>query len=900
MNKAGMPTERETLASRIHNTFLRLKANGARMLSDSIQQGLFDKFYGIKAAYRDYLGEDATVHAAGSGYVAARLSTGAASVMRGILLYGAPRWDNGILQRIPGSQGLLDVFAPIKEELNDYLGWMIATRAERLMTEGKENNFTQAEIEAGLRLADGQMEVNGNMRDRLEVYEEVAEDFANFKTAILDVAEGAGLIDSVTRPVWENPDWIPFYRIQDSQNPKRNKGLKGGFGLSHQTSGIKALKGGEQSLSDPLGNIIMNFNHLIEASMKNSAMLKTVDDLAETEALSKTRIPMQQALVVKTDVPRMLRADGVDEATIQQLEDDGAFEGLARMWALARVTPPGVAKVMRDGKAEYYKINDQRLLRSLLDVDLDRMHPIMNVFRAPKSLLTTMVTAEPSFMLRNFTRDALHAWVINEDHFKLGIDSVRGWKKAAMEAGGMLDMMFAGGSFQGGYINGTDPDAARKSIRVAMRAKGYSNDYITDHLDTVIDSTAGLWDRWRKIGDGIENANREAVYEAATGAGKSTARAVYEAKDLMDFSMQGSWYAIRVLADMLPFFNARLQGLYKLGRSGAVPIPGLIVKEIALRGAYLALFSMALAWFNSGDDDYEALEEWDKDMYWHFFPGTAMHIRIPKPFEVGILYGTIPERIFRAMAGKDTMEKFGERMWHAFSDTMAMNPVPQTFKPAAEVVSNKNFFTGRPIESMSDRNKMKRSRYNTSTSDLMVQMGPLLENVGLSPKQAEAMWRGYTGTLGNYVLMATDVLVRDIKGQPPVPASTIRELPVVGSFIRGSGAAWNTRYGTEMYDMHREVTELWGTIKGYQKEGMQQEAKDLYRDPESKEMLKTRGTLKQWVKNRATLRKEIDRIYKHKEYSPQEKRDRIQKVLERRNKLDLRTYKYVSPLFNRK
>ena len=154
MRKAGMPVVRESVGVKLHNLFLGLKANAKQYLSDQIQIGLFDKFYGIKAAYRDYLGEDATTHAASSGYVAARLSTGASSVMRGILLYGAPEWRDGIIQRVSGSTGLLDVFSPVKEEINEFLGYMVAVRAKRLFNEGKENNFTMEEIEEGLAWAD--------------------------------------------------------------------------------------------------------------------------------------------------------------------------------------------------------------------------------------------------------------------------------------------------------------------------------------------------------------------------------------------------------------------------------------------------------------------------------------------------------------------------------------------------------------------------------------------------------------------------------------------------------------------------------------------------------------------------------------------------------------------------
>lgn len=56
---------------------------------------------------------------------------------------------------------------------------------------------------------------------------------------------------------------------------------------------------------------------------------------------------------------------------------------------------------------------------------------------------------------------------------------------------------------------------------------------------------------------------------------------------------------------------------------------------------------------------YNDLPDWDKDLNWHFWLGDE-HFRIPKPFEVGLMFGTLPERIVRTMGGKDTAGKFGQ------------------------------------------------------------------------------------------------------------------------------------------------------------------------------------------------------------------------------------------------
>src|SRR3546814_13882900 len=52
-------------------------------------------------------------------------------------------------------------------------------------------------------------------------------------------------------------------------------------GLSHQSSGIKQLKGGSQALNDPIANMLANVSRLVDASLKNNAALKAVRALPD-------------------------------------------------------------------------------------------------------------------------------------------------------------------------------------------------------------------------------------------------------------------------------------------------------------------------------------------------------------------------------------------------------------------------------------------------------------------------------------------------------------------------------------------------------------------------------------------------------------------------------------------
>ncbi|HNT39562.1 MAG TPA: hypothetical protein PKO45_10635 [Rubrivivax sp.] len=169
-------------------------------LTNSARQGMLDQFHGIRQAVRRELGN---LPVEQDPYIAARLANGGtSSVMRALMLHGQATWtkDHQHLENVPGTKGLLDVLAPLGDDLNDGFGWMAGNRAARLMKDGCENNFAKADIKALQALA---------TPEKLRQFQVAAVEYAAFKRSVLDVAQGAGLIDASARKVWDHADYIP-------------------------------------------------------------------------------------------------------------------------------------------------------------------------------------------------------------------------------------------------------------------------------------------------------------------------------------------------------------------------------------------------------------------------------------------------------------------------------------------------------------------------------------------------------------------------------------------------------------------------------------------------------------------------------------------------------------------
>jgi hypothetical protein len=470
--------------------------------------------------------------------------------------------------------------------------------------------------------------------------------------------------------------------------------------------------------------------------------------------------------------------------------------------------------------------------------------------------------------------------------------------------------MMAGATFLGGQYYGGDADAAAAALRRALRAKGMSNRSIEGFMGTIARSPLTLWDSWLRLSSAIENANRRAVYDAAIKAGRTPTAAAYMARDLMDFSMQGDAAWVRFFADVLPFFNARLQGLYKLGRRAGTPEGK---RAILLRGGVLVLASVGLMAWNMAmhAEGYDELEEWDKDAYWHIAPGTPYHVRIPKPFELGILFGTAPERMMRAITGQVDGGDAGDRpgqtfqsAWRAITGTLAINPIPQAGMPIAEQWANKRFFTGRPIEGMGDEKLMPELREEWYTSDTAKLLADIMGEIAprplqLSAKRIQHLWEGYTGGLGAYALEASDLAVRMLQDAPDRPAMALRDLPLLGRFARGGNPPTSTRYGTEFYELFRKAEEAEQSIKEYTVRGDGADrAADIEADNawllgprvDSKRakggfMFENVRAMRKVRDQLSALRQDMDDVAMSESLSRQEKREKMDALTQQRNDL---------------
>jgi DNA repair protein RadC len=738
---------------------------------------------------------------------------------------------DGVIAVDTSKKSLNDILKPLGDNLDKWTHWIAGHRADRLMKQGKEHLFPQRYIDALKTLNKGNE----------KLFNDVRKEFELMNNAVTKIAVDTGLVNADEAKQWkEEGFYLPFYRVLEEGESRGPRAI-GNSGLVRQTA-YKKLKGGVQQLDDLMVNSLSNWNHLISASLKNQAARSAL----------KTAVQLK----IAQRVPKSQKSKNA-------------------------------VYVRENGKEIWYEVDDPLVLDSLMSLNwqgLDGM--VMKASRAFKRALTIGVTASPEFKVRNLIRDSVHAMAVTDISVKLHKNLYEGWKATAKTSDISAQMLASGGSFgQSGYIHGSDPEAIKSLIKKGQTEKNIK--------ESILDTPAKLkkiWDAYQDFGARLENINRAADYSQAVDRDVDRLTAAFKSRDHLDFTRTGSSTAVRAIAQIVPFLNARLQGLDKMARSAPKTTkawldPREATQFKAVIGIYSAM-SVALYLAMKDDDDYKEAEEWEKRTY-HLFkiPGSEIMYRIPRPFEVGAV-AYMAESIAQQMVDDKVHGKlFAERLGHTIHDTFSFDPIPQIFKPGFEVAMNKNLFTGRDIESMSMERLSPSRRKNAWTSETAIAMSEGMDKITwgkvvLSPVQIQHLVRGYLGWLGATGLASADILItRPFTDAPAPPKMRITEYPLVKAFAR-TGPARNTKYTTEFYNRLKEINRAFADIQDARKMGDLEEEQRLV-DKNRDKLVKRKFYNKQ-SKNLSNINKRMKQI-RMSNIDPLEKRTELDRLTVMKN-----------------
>jgi hypothetical protein len=876
LSKIGGKSEGESFASKL----LTVKER----LGTTIRQKLVDQYASLKEISEQ-------------GYILAIMSNTSTGALESALKYGKVKLDKeGAITVDETGKGFARALSPLGEEVDDFLAWIAGNRskrikeksekrkveASRLSEEAKiidseiseikkdapltaedlgrikelgrlskankdkakellesarvtERLFTDEDIDAMVGLAEGKMK---DGRARKPIYNKALKELNAFQKSFVDIAVKTGAINEEERATWETDFYVPFYRIlEETEGIKGPKTLDS---LAGQTA-VQRLKGSDVPLNDILQNILMNWNHLLNVSLKNQAATVSL------EAAEKVGVATQIREKDKTKNSVFIR---------------------------------------REGKKVWYDIHDPLMLESISSLSWEGFNSTsMKMARKFKRIFTIGITASPEFRVANLMRDSIHGVAVSRLRYNI-LDNVfkKGWSGTKPDSITRARMLAGGGEIHFGHNYGNDPESAKLLIQQGVESETIlgSTHKIKKFKRVVFDK---WWDRWNEFGSRLENVNRAALYEKRVEE-VGHLKASYEARDLMNFTNTGAASSVRILTQVVPFLNARLQGLDKMARAMA---------DREQRGQFLitagmvSMASIALYLAFKDDDDFREREEWDRDTYWWFkLPGQKIAYRIPKPFEVGSI-GTLAERTVEQIVDDEVHgELFAERLSHMIVETLSFSIVPQALQPVLDVYANKNPFTDRPIETLGLQRLSKTERKKVWTSETTIGLSEAMDKISwgkvvLSPVQIQYLLEGYLGWIGSSVLATTDsVFARPLGDFPTDPAITIEDVPGIGRFVRRNPKR-NTKYGTLFYEQIKEMNEVYNDLQNYRRLREFDKVKET--QEKHREKLRWRRYFNKQQRNLSKIFRQIRIIHASRTLTAEQKRMRIDLLNRRKNRI---------------
>lgn len=629
-----------------------------------------------------------------------------------------------------GIPALKDIFHSVgKKNLKDFSAFLVALREKDIYDfnsklqkgeEGAALKATMDPIDAGMTIRE--------LAKKHPEFVEAAKNLYRFQQHLIDELVNAGMLSAKAaadmRKRW--PHYVPFQRIVDGIDAPSVGGKK----FVNVGNTIQRFKGSSRDIVDPLESVISNTFRVVSAIERNKvgqsfvklSQMKGMGNLCE-------------------------EVSGTPKAT------DSTFY------------------VWEGGKKKTYATSPE-LLDALKMTNKEGMSMLVKVLRVPAGWLRSGATLSPEFILRNPVRDMISASLYSKHGFIPVWDTMRGLSLYLKKGKEYWDYMNSGAA-QSAMVS-LDRDYLHGQMRNLLKKK------------SVLSMCANPIEALRAFSEATEMATRLAEFDLAkkgyTGIGNrlfgkerkplSNVEAGIEARDVtLDFGRHGK--STQSLNQTIAFFNAAIQGTDKMVREFKAH-PGQMTMKTFIG---ITVPSLVLWYLNKDDPRYQELPQWQKDIFW-VIPGKDTLYKIPKPFELGILFGTVPERMLQYMYDKEKGRNGPgfKGLGGSIMDNLLPSAIPTGLLPAIEWISNYSFFMGRNIVPLSQSKLPDRQQYGPYTSYLARKVGNAFN---LSPRKIDNTIQdvgGNLAALGNSLIDQASGL------SETRPAKRASEMPGVRGF----------------------------------------------------------------------------------------------------------------------
>jgi len=660
-------------------------------------------------------------------------------------------------------------------------------------TKWPKEKVTHAELEAKIRKLQKESVEKRGQRDANEItgfrqydlkgtiqkgdphYKQAAKDFQDLNRSILYMQYKAGFFgfDEWNRIKNANMEYVPFKRLMDDMVKMK--------GFDSEGKPVKAIKGSGRPLTNVLRQWAVDLQNTFRAIEHN----RVVNSMAE---LDKKGVSVKRLKIGKEHdaLTEVAKAKGIERSEVTAMDLMKATHG----------KESSVIYGYKDGQRQAYQVPKDvaHAMNSLTGREWSPSSPagktIHNILKTPATLLRGGATSSPDFMFANIIRDISTGYVFSESGNHHIESFAEGAKHVISNSDTYKEWLRSGGAM--GNLNSEHLAHLKGDVYKSLSERTLQNT-----LDV-----KKVWEYYQKVGGGAESATRVGEYIQAGRKGRGLTERAYQSRDIsIDFGKAG--YVGRYINDIVAFHNVGIQSLAKLHGALKQNPAGTAMRLFLGVAAPSIGFNLLF-----GDDErVKEVPQWERDLYWIAVLGDHL-IRIPKPGEVGILFGSSFERGIDAMHREDRHAWDGLR--NSLLERLKVNTSPTIAEPFVEALTNHSFFRNNsliPHYMENDLPEFQRNTYTSATarkiSSWIASMTPGDHGEGtVSPIVIDNWVQGWTAGMGRYATMGLDKFLRPTA---EVPAEwRMEDLPVMRSFMIRSPKS-NSRSVDAFMTRHKEA-----------------------------------------------------------------------------------------------
>jgi len=654
----------------------------------------------------------------------------------------------------------------------------------------------------------------------------------------LDNLVSLGILKAKTVEIMKkaNPMHVPLMRVLEDSAFVKRKGA----------SALKRRKGSQLEIRDVGINVIENYIRMAafaERQVFNRTAIETLRKEGRGHLIEK--IPITKPLPgMKKKLESVLEAGGykdfVEEAEQQTFKNmlNKSYQIMRRFEDL----PDDAIAYMQNDVIQAFRIKDE-LLSDVLQHKYFDPNWFQSMMMSLKGVKRAGITMTPEFFLvRNPVRDLMQSLVIDDT-----VSAIPGvfYTKAAMRfayeyptavydilrKSTRYKMLERGGAF------GAELHPTPQNIKVMINQMTRTNTMTVGFKEGVrnpfrwIDRAANVIEqapRYIVANNKLNQLMKAANVKEPTPAMLREFAARFR-ESTAKFSEMGSW--AREVGRYVPFFTAGIAGPRTIGRAfvkDPLAVSAKVFQLVTIPSIYL--------WARNHDKEwYRALNPVERDMYWH----VNEYTRIPKPFDIGIIGGSMIERMFDQAFEQDpdgVLETAAvlSRLVNPAQASSLLYGAPLAGL-AKGYIGKKDPFFDSYIETpyMQDLPPHLRAKPSTSAlaKGITEKFQTITDPMGLSPAMLDFTISELFGGVGRYAARAVDEMLVEREKLKVEPARGLEAMPVARALIRKSPLQTTySRNIQKFYDNMKSTKAAYDSIRIAEQKGDYDKYKNLIKN----------------------------------------------------------------------